>query len=79
MVTSYSTAKTLHAGRAMTDTGGHVMLAGPRVLLLYKGYGIEGGLLFPVYQRTNGMQPDERFRFGVTFLYFFWPGEGKGD
>jgi hypothetical protein len=73
------TDKTFHGGRAMTDSGGHVVLIGPSVLLLYKGYGIEGGVLVPVYQRTNGMQPDERFRFGVNFTYFFWPGRGKGD
>ena len=29
------------------------------------------GLLFPVYQQTN-FQPDEKFRFGVNFTYFFW-------
>ena len=46
------------------------------MLLLYKAYGLEGGVLFPVSQRTNGMQPEERFRFGVNFTYFFWPGKG---
>ena len=47
-------------------------MVGPTVLLLYKAYGIEGGVLFPVYQRTNGSQPEERFRFGVNVSYFFW-------
>ena len=27
--------------------------------------------LFPVYQQTN-FQPEEKFRFGVNFTYFFW-------
>jgi hypothetical protein len=72
------TGRTLHDGRSMTDTGGHVVLAGPTMLLLYKAYGLSGGVLFPVYQRTNGVQPDERFRFGVNFTYFFWPGKSKG-
>jgi hypothetical protein len=71
------TEKTLR-GQPMADTGGHVVLVGPTMLLLYKAYGVEGGLLFPVYQRTNGLQPDERFRFGVNFTYFFWAGKGKG-
>ena len=61
----------------MPDTGGDVVLAGPSMLLLYKAYGIEGGVLFPVYQQTN-FQPEEKFRFGVNFSYFFWPGKGKG-
>ena len=57
---------------AMPNTGGHVLMVGPTVLLLYKAYGIEGGVLFPVYQRTNGSQPEERFRFGLNVSYFFW-------
>jgi hypothetical protein len=72
------TDRSRHDGRTMTDSGGHVVLVGPSMLLLYKAYGIEGGVLFPIHQRTNGIQPDERFRFGVNFTYFFWPGKGKG-
>jgi hypothetical protein len=72
------TDRTLLNGRSLTDTGGHVVLVGPTMLLLYKAYGVEGGVLFPVYQRTNGLQAGERFRFGVNFTYFFWPGKGKG-
>ena len=66
------TGRARHNGSAMSDTGGHVLMVGPTVLLLYKAYGIEGGVLFPVYQRTNGSQPEERFRFGVNVSYFFW-------
>ena len=66
------TGAATHGGRTMPDTGGHVLMVGPTVLLLYKAYGIEGGMLFPVYQRTNGAQPGERFRFGVNVSYFFW-------
>jgi len=66
------TGRATHSGRAMSDTGGHVLMVGPTVLLLYKAYGIEGGVLFPLYQRTNGAQPGERFRFGVNVSYFFW-------
>jgi hypothetical protein len=66
------TGRATHAGQAMSDTGGHVLMVGPTVLLLYKAYGIEGGMLFPIYQRTNGAQPGERFRFGVNVSYFFW-------
>jgi hypothetical protein len=72
-----STSPARHAGAVMPDTGGRVSLVGPSLLLLYKAYGLEGGALFPVYQRMNGAQPDERFRFGVNFTYFFWPG-GRG-
>jgi hypothetical protein len=72
------TARTRHGGRLMPDSGGDVVLVGPTALLLYKAYGIGGGVLFPVYQRTNGTQPHERFRFGVNFAYFFWPGKGRG-
>lgn len=72
------TERATHHGQPMTDTGGHVVLVGPTLLLLYKAYGVEGGMLFPVYQRTHGAQPEERLRFGLNFTYFFWPGKGKG-
>lgn len=72
------TARMRHGGRLMPDSGGDVALVGPSLLLLYKAYGIGAGVLVPVYQRTNGTQPQERFRFGVDFAYFFWPGKGKG-
>jgi hypothetical protein len=72
------TGKAVDDGHAMTDTGGRVALVGPTLLLLYKAYALEGGMLFPVYQRTNGSQPEERFRFGLNFTYFFFPGKGKG-
>ena len=67
-----------HGGRDMPDSGGQVVLVGPTMLLLYKAYAIAGGVLFPVQQRTNGVQPKERFRFGANFAYFFWPGKRKG-
>ena len=67
-----------HNGQPMTDTGGRVALVGPTMLLLYKAYAFEGGVLFPVYQRNQPMQPDERFRFGLNVTYFFWPSKGKG-
>jgi len=72
------TERSVHNHTSMTDTGGDVVLVGPSMLLLYKAYGIEGGVLFPVSQNTHGSQPEERFRFGLNFTYFFWPGNGKG-
>jgi hypothetical protein len=67
-----ATGRTRHDRAPMPDSGGHVLMAGPTALLLYKAYGISGGVMFPVHQRTNGRQPGERFRFGVNASYFFW-------
>jgi hypothetical protein len=67
-----------HDGQAMAGTAGRVALVGPTMLLLYKAYAIEGGVLFPVYQKNGFMQQDERFRLGLNFTYFFWPSKGKG-
>ena len=61
----------LHHGFEMVVSGGDSILVGPTALLLYKQYGLEAGLLFPVYQQTN-FQPEEKLRFGVNFTYFFW-------
>ena len=66
------TGKPRHGAQTMPDMGGHVILTGPTTLLLYKAYGISGGVLFPIYQKTNGNQPRERYRFAVNASYFFW-------
>ena len=66
------TGRSRHAGRVMAASGGHVLMVGPTALLLYKAYGMQGGVQFPVHQRTNGIQPRERYRFGVNVSYFFW-------
>lgn len=66
-----NTSRGVHHGLEMQFSGGSSVLVGPTMLLLYKEYGLEGGLLFPVYQQTNGL-PEERFRFGINFSYFFW-------
>ena len=72
------TGHAVHNGRERPDTGGQIVLVGPTLLLLYKAYGLSGGVMFPVYQRTNGAHAGERLRFGVNLSYFFWPGKGKG-
>ena len=73
------TGRSLHGGEPMADSGGRIALVGPTMLFLYKAYGVEGGVLFPVYQRNRSSQSDERFRFGINFTYFFWPSKGKGQ
>ena len=60
-----------HFGFDLLYSGGKAVFAGPTALLLYKAYAVQGGVLLPVYQRTNGL-PNERFRFGVNVTYFFW-------
>lgn len=72
------TGASRHRGETMANTGGRVLMAGPTLLFLYKAYGVEGGVQFPVYQRNRELQPNERFRLGVNFTYFFWPSRPKG-
>lgn len=60
-----------HHGVELLSSGGRALLIGPTSLLLYKAYGLEGGILFPVYQRAN-FAPRERFRAAINFTYFFW-------
>ena len=59
-------------GLDFSDSGGTVVFAGPSVLALYKAYGLEAGIQFPLYRSMGAGEPDERFRFGVNFAYFFW-------
>jgi hypothetical protein len=65
------TSRGLHRGLVRQGSGGDAVLVGPTMLLLYKAYGVEGGVQFPVFQQTN-FQPRERLRFGINFSYFFW-------
>jgi hypothetical protein len=69
--TGEHTARGRHHGFEMISSGGTTLLVGPTALLLYKAYGISGGVLFPFYQQTNGA-PLERFRANINFSYFFW-------
>ena len=50
--------------------GGRTVFVGPTSLLVYEAIALEGGVLFPVYQRTQ--QARERMRVAVNFAYFFW-------
>ena len=50
----------------------HTVMAGPTALLLYKAYGLSGGVLLPVYQRIAPHQSKERLRFAINVSYFFW-------
>jgi hypothetical protein len=59
-------------GRQDQDTGGHLLFVGPTTLLLYKQYGLSGGILFPIYRRVNGTQPREHYRVVINATYFFW-------
>lgn len=50
--------------------GGRSVFVGPTSLLVYKAIALEGGVLFPVYQRAA--EHVERVRVAVNFAYFFW-------
>jgi hypothetical protein len=65
------TGRAVHHGFDFIRSGGTAVFVGPTALLLYKAYGLEGGVMFPVYQNTNGAQ-SERVRIGINFSYFFW-------
>jgi hypothetical protein len=67
-----SNGRTWARGVADANTGGRILLVGPTTLLLFKQYGLEGGVLFPVYQRPNGVQPREHYRVVINASYFFW-------
>jgi hypothetical protein len=52
------------------DAGARTIFVGPTSLLVYKAIAVEGGVLFPVYQRANQIQ--ERVRVAVNVAFFFW-------
>lgn len=52
------------------DQGSRSLFVGPTSLLVYKAIAVEGGVMFPVYQRDG--QARERVRVAVNVAYFFW-------
>ena len=58
-------------GDRVRDSGGEKVFLGPSVLGLYGKWGVEAAAIFPVYQRHNGQQPDERFRVKCVLSYWF--------
>ncbi len=59
------------AGRDLA-TSARTVFIGPTTLLLYKAYGVEGGVLFPAYQRVDVARAAERLRVAINVSYFFW-------
>jgi hypothetical protein len=53
--------------------GARTVFAGPTTLFLYKAFGAEGGVLFPVYQTIGRTRVKEGIRVAVNVSYFFWP------
>jgi hypothetical protein len=52
--------------------GARTVFVGPTALLLHKAIGVEGGVLFPAYQRVESSTVKERVRVAVNVAYFFW-------
>ena len=70
-MTAEDRAASQHGG-ITTGSGARTIFVGPTTLLLHKAIGIEGGVLFPAYQRLDGASVKERVRVAVNFAYFFW-------
>jgi len=60
-----------HSGLSVPGTNGGQAYVGPATLWLYKNYGIEGGIQWPVYRNTGPQFERERYRFAIDFSYFF--------
>jgi hypothetical protein len=57
---------------AVSLPASNALFVGPTFLLLYKGYGLSGGALFPTYSDVPGNLPHERVRIAINASYFFW-------
>jgi hypothetical protein len=55
----------------LANTQAQQLFLGPSVLGVYRDIGIEAGIQFPVYRDTGPLYPRERYRFALTFAYFF--------
>jgi hypothetical protein len=50
----------------------NTVFIGPTFLLLYRAYGVSGGVQFPGYSNVPSRLPHERVRLAVNVSYFFW-------
>ena len=57
---------------AAASPASNTLFVGPTFLLLYRGYGLSGGALFPAYSDLPGTVPRERVRAAINVSYFFW-------
>jgi hypothetical protein len=66
-----------HAGRdrlngaTLTNSGGKRLLAGPSVLGLFGQWGVSAGVLLPLEEQLNGVQPNTKYRAKLVFTYWF--------
>jgi hypothetical protein len=68
-----STVEDRQADRVATARvrpGARTVFVGPTSLLVYKAIALEGGVQFPVYQRSRNLK--ETARVAINFSYFFW-------
>ena len=70
-MTGENSGRVRRDGIAVSGTEGQRLFVGPTTLWLYKKYGIEGGIQFPVYQNTGPIFERERYRVAMNFSYFF--------
>jgi hypothetical protein len=55
------------------DTNGtRTLFVGPTALMLHRAFGLEGGVLFPAYQRVDEGLTREHIRVAINVAYFFW-------
>lgn len=66
-----SNARSVAAGIPLVASGGNQIFVGPTLLGLYRGWGVSGGPLFPVYQQLNGVQPKDKIRLALDIISWF--------
>lgn len=59
------------SGLNLPQTRGDQIMLGPTTLWLFRNFGIEGGIVWPVYQDFEPGVPRERYRIAIDITYFF--------
>ena len=65
------TQQTEVGGVPIGSSGGRQYFVGPTLLGLYRGWGVSGGPLFPVYQQLNGTQQRDKVRLALDIVAWF--------
>jgi hypothetical protein len=57
---------------APLSSASSTLFVGPTFLLLYRGYGLSGGVQFPAFSDVSDNVAHERVRIAMNASYFFW-------
>mgnify|MGYP000432222542 CR=1 FL=1 len=58
--------RSTQSGASLANSGGHRLFVAPGFTLIYRNWGLRGGVQIPIYQELNGNQRSDDYRFSLV-------------